>query len=351
MKKIASLLTLALLGAVLSVSCSKMPDTASSQPATEQATLTVSLSGIDADIATRASSTAENSGDKTASSTQIFIFDSSGNMLRKLNAAGSVTLSKGMVYTVSAVINGPDVTGSLSTIENSVADLASNPFVMYGKTTADLSSAASASATVAVSSLASRVRLTTVTNGLPGAFGTLTLKRVYLCNVVAQNKLDGTSVTAWYNQYGRKALATRITANSLTGAVDSSTPAAASTFKSYDDQAVANAASYTANAFFYCFPNALKTEFSSSVAASTEWSPQSTWITVCGSVGGTIYYWTTSIGAKLASGLARNYSYDVALTINNLGTADPGTPVTPGSASISVSVTPWQAGSEISETI
>ena len=359
MKKILSLISVALLfGAALTVSCKKLasaPGSGETPEGEETATLTITLSGIETDISARASSTDEYNNDKTASSVQLLIFDSAGNFIKKLTAAGSVSLSKGMAYTVAAVVNGPDVSGkNLSQTLALAADLSSNPFVMFGEGTADLSTASSASLNVSVSSLASRIHLTTIRNRLPGAFGSIVLKRIYLCNVKGQVQLDGTAMDTWYNQYGRKAVGTVITANSTTGAVDAETTGANYTFRSFETApgaSVYEAGTFYANGYFYTFPNPLKTAIPADVASTTTWNAQATWLTVCGQVNSNIYYWTANLGAALTNGLERNYSYDVSLTINNLGSPDPGTEVTEAEATLSVTVQPWQPGSEITQTL
>lgn len=357
MKKILSLISVMLLPvAALTVSCKKIAVVpGEGQAEEESATLTLSLSGVDTDISTRASGTAEYNGDKTASSLQFLIFDSAGNYVKKATAAGTVKLSKGMSYTVIAVVNGPEVSDlTLAQTRATVASLANNPFVMHGQASANLSSAASADVTVPVSSLASRVHLSSVKNNLPTAFGAITLKRVYLCNVKGQIQLDGTAVNTWYNQYGRKVLATPITANSTTGAVDADNTGSAYTFKSYESTpatAIAAGATFSANAYYYCFPNSLKTAIPANLASTTTWTDQATWLSVCGEVNGSVYYWTVNLGAALDNGLERNYSYDVSLTLNNLGSSDPGTQVTEASASLGISIQPWQAGSEITQTL
>ena len=356
MKKILSLISVALLlGASLAVSCKKFTAVQDPGEGGETASLTISLSGIDADISTRASGTAEYNGDKTASSVQILIFDSAGNYVKKTTAAGTVKLSKGMYYTIVAVVNGPEVS-NLSLIQTKavVASLADNPFVMQGQVLVNLTDASTASVTIPVSSLASRVHLTSVRNSLPTAFGAITLKRIYLCNVKGQVQLDATAVDSWYNQYGRKALGTLITAGSTTGAVDAASTGSAYTFKGYETTpatSIAAGATYSANAYYYTFPNPLKTAIPANAATTTTWSGQATWLTICGQVGDSIYYWTANIGAALTNGLERNNSYDVSITLNNLGSTDPGTPVTEASVTLGVEVEPWQAGSEITQTL
>ena len=356
MKKILSLISVALLlGASLAVSCKKLATVQTPGEDGETASLTISLSGIDTDISTRASGTGENNGDKTASSVQILIFDSAGNYVKKVTAAGTVKLSKGMYYTIVAVVNGPEVP-NLNLIQTRavVASLADNPFVMHGQAMANLSEASTDNITVPVSSLASRVHLTSVRNSLPTAFGAITLKRIYLCNVKGQIQLDATAVDTWYNQYGRKALGTLVTAGSTTGAVDAGSSGSAYTFKSYETSpatSIAAGASYSADAYYYTFPNPLKTAIPANVATTTTWNAQATWLTICGQVGDSIYYWTANLGAALANGLERNNSYDVSITLNNLGSTDPGTPVTEASVTLGVSIQPWQAGSEITQTL
>ena len=359
MKKILSLISVALLlGAAMSVSCKKLasvPESGQTPDSEETATLTLSVSGVDADISTRASGTAEYNGDKTAASMQFLIFDSAGNYVKKTTAAGTVKLSKGMYYTVVAVINGPDVSNvSLTQARAVVASLADNPFVMHGQALANLNESSSASLTIPVTSLASRVHLNSVTNNLPTSFGAITVKRIYLCNVKGQIQLDGTAVATWYNQYGRKAIGTRITANSTTGAVDSETTGAAYTFKGYESTpatTIAAGANLSANVYYYAFPNALRTDIPANLASNTSWTDQATWLTVCGQVRQDIYYWTVNLGAALTNGLERNCSYDVSLTLNNLGSSDPGTPVTEATATIGISIQPWQPGSEITQTL
>ena len=353
MKKLLSLSCIALLGAALSLSCNKLPETAQvASDSGDMATLRISLSGIDTDINVRASTTEEHSGDKTATDIQILIYDSAGNFIQALDEQGLVSLSKGMVYTVVAIINGPNNVGEhLSLVSANRIDLSSHPYAMTGMTTADLRTASSLEIELNVSSIASRIHLKSIKNNLPPAFGNLVLKKVFLCNVMDGMTVFGNESDTWQNNYGRKALNTLITPNSLEGSVDSTVPTAATTHKAFDDQVIASEATFNANSWFYTFPSSHRESVPSNLASSTVWTPQSTWITVCGTIGGTVYYWTSNLGSKLQNGLERNKSYDIAIVLNNLGTGDPATLTTPGHAEFTVAVTPWQAGSEINETI
>lgn len=354
MKKLISISCIALLGAVLTISCNKERHIQSVPHAQEEeAILYVSLSGIDTDISTRASTTAEHSGDKTAATTQILIYDSDGNYIKSMDAAGSVTLSKGLDYVVVANINGPDFRGaSLSTVFSYSFSLASYPWVMTAVSSANLTSSSSASVTLSVRSLASRIHLCNITNSLPPALGDIVIKKVFLCNAMGACDISGTPSATWLNPYGRKILTETVTPHSLTGSVDNTVNGAAYTFKSFDDDVVNNSGpSFEADAWFYAYPNERYNVIPDGLASSTSWSPQATWLTVCGTVAGTVYYWTANLGASLQDGLQSNKTYDVSINIKNLGTGDPATPTEPGTAGLSVSITPWQAGSDISETI
>lgn len=364
MKKILSFISVALLfGAALAVSCKKLADVPvpGEDPTDEEtATLTISLSGVDTDISTRASGTAEYNGDKTASSVQIMLFDSAGNFLKKLTAAGSVKLSKGMVYKVAAVVNGPAITDyTLAQTRDFTAILGTNPYVMYGECDADLTTASSASVTASVKSLASRVHLTSISNRMPAPLGDIVLQRVFLCNVKAAVKLDGSDVAVWYNQYGRASIGMPVTNGLLTNAVSTQCEGAAYTLKSYESgtTSVTNGGSYSPNAYFYSFPNPLSTAIPADAPTANNWTDQAAWLTIAAKMtglGNSIYFWTVNLGEKLSSGspagLAPNTSYDVAITINNLGSSNPGIPVTEGEATLGITITPWQAGSEITQT-
>lgn len=355
MKKFSIFFSAALSCAILLSSCEKREDT-SPNPPPATSTLCISLEGIDAYVSTRAS-TAENNSDKSAQSTRIYIFEPGGTCIEQLNAGGSVSLPRGYKYTVAALVNGPLLSKpSLSALRSSSISLKDYPYVMYKETQADLGSAATVSVNLKVASLAARVKVAEITNGLPSWLGNLSLEKIFLCNVVGSAKPDGSVQQISLNWYGRSKLATPVTNDSVTGSVDNTVPAAASTL---DETKLTLASGQGISAkdhacWFYCFPNPNKKAIpAGGITGSAEDQTVATWLTICGKVKEKTYYWTINLGEKISvtTGLAANYSYDIRITLNNLGSSNPSVPVVPGSASISISIEPWKNGGDISATI
>ncbi len=356
MKRIFSILLLPAL--LLGVSCSK--EIVKEAPvSSEMGTIYITLEGVEASVDTRAADTGEQNSDKTAASTQIFIYDSGGNFVKKVTAAGAVSLSKGVSYTAYALLNGPDLTSpSLSTLNATNLDLATTNHyrAMFGSRVYDLTSSSSASGAITCNHLAARVRLVSVKNNLPAALGTITVNAAYLCNVKGKVQVNGTAVNTWYNVYGRNA--TNSTSGTTTDPVSSSSTGATWTFKSFtSSNTVATGATNTSTSgFFYCYANSCETamsDMSAATNASIASTAQATWLTVKGTVGGNTYYWTFNLGAASpnTTGIQANYCYDVTMQINNLGSSNPGTPVTTGTATISVTAGAWSDGGSISATI
>ena len=164
--------------------------------------------------------------------------------------------------------------------------------------------------------------------------------------------MSGDPTFRWLNKYGRKDFSVPVTPNSTTGAVDGSVEAAASTFKDFANHSISHGSAYNpSDAYFYSFPNEETGDIPANAATSTSWTEQATWLTICGRVQANTYYWTVNLGANIEYGLKNNNSYDVSVTINNLGSDNPGTEVTPGSAAIGVTVLPWISGTEITQTL
>ena len=356
MKRIFSFI---LLGALLAgVSCQKF-EQASAPVDDEMGVINITLEGVDAFVTTRAT-TAEANSDRTAQTTQIFIFDSGGNFVKKLTAASSVSLSKGVQYTAAALLNGTSLASpSLSELQSTVLDLATTDHyrAMYGTQTYDLRTAATASGSITCNHLAARVHLASITNNLPTALGAITLTGCYLSNAKGRVQVNGDAVTYWYNAYGRSVAVYSNSPTKTSTYASESSPGATWLYKSFSSASVAHGATYsTINPYFYCYPNACETTLSD-MSASTDGSlyttPQATWITVVGTVGGNTYYWTYNIGAASpnTTGLVANYTYDVTMTINNLGSSNPATPVTTGSATITTSAGAWTDGGSVSATI
>lgn len=291
--------------------------------------------------------------EKQVNSVQILIFDN--NKLNSYLNAGtntsgiSIKTTKGSKE-VWAIVNGPDLSGisTLSEIQNQVVMLgdnsteASKGFVMSGSKSCNLSTS-SASATIPVSRLVSRIALQKITNSLPEAYGNLTVSKLFLANVVGNTTLSGdASINTWYNKMGRTD-----TATSSSQIIDgSSYPASCPelTYK-YAGAIITNGESRTLETpyLLYCNPNNTKTDYN---GWSTVFTARKTRLIVCASVGGSIYYYPVTIDTP-----GRNCTYTIELTITGLGATDPDQPVEKGTIMTIVSVQEWTNGATYDEII
>ena len=291
-------------------------------------------------------------------SVQVFVFGDDGklNAYRAIGSATSVSISVTTgEKTVYAVANGPDLKAvkTLTELESTALDLSANStdaskgFVMAGKKSCTVSSGTTPSnCSVAVSRLAVRVALQSVTNSLPSAYGALKVERVFLANVVGNQNIAGTAAAStWYNQEGRK----DETARDATHIIDGSTYKASCpelTFRTVGTS-VNNGASLTPSTpyLMYSYPN-------SSTVTSTgfhaAFSAQRTVLVIAATVDGKLGYYPVILDRSI---LERNTTYTVAVTITDVGSSDPGKEVEKGSISVSVSVDGWKTGSTYDETI
>lgn len=295
-------------------------------------------------------------------SVQMLIFDSEGSLYKYHSfssseiTAKSATVEKVMTgsYSVYVVANGPmldDVT-SLATLKATDIPLeqyndVDEGFVMEGhKEDVTVSSGETASPSITISRYVSRVTLSSVTNGLAAAYGELTVKNVFLCNVVnTQNlgadKSAGNTVANWFNKEGRKDESTRNASHIIDGSTYTAS-APELTFASADST-IANGGSYSADMRFYAYPNSATTKpdgFHTSFAA------QRTVLTIAASFQGKTYYYPV----VLTNSPARNTTYDVKVTITGAGSDDPVKPVDNGSIKAEITVQEWLDGTSYTET-
>ena len=297
------------------------------------------------EAATRASGTAVVTGEDNISSVQVFAFQSDGNVASyQKNAGGksvTMTLRKDVAYTVWAVANvSADLSGvkTLSALQATAVALTSESrtgFQMAGS--ASLSAGAS-SLTVTVKRLVARINLKSVTQSaaFKTSAGAMTIKNVFLSNVVGNQNLAGSaSASTWYNKMGRYD-------GTQSHFVTTST-AGAPTMTAAD----APSLPYP----FYCYPNS-----SSNVPAgwSTSYNGQHTMLVIAATFGSgsTVYYYPIDINGQIVGAVERNTTYDVTATISNYGSTDePNKEITSGSATISVTAAAWTPGAAIDKTI
>ena len=308
--------------------CSTCPDAEKEQERTEEtATLKISMAFPEDGPETRAlaSYTTVQDYEKAVNRIQVLVFDASGRLNAYKNLGASTTTSISTTIgtkKVWAVVNGPDVSGisTESGLKAKTVSLASNStsaatgFVMAGYTSCSLT-ASGASASVTVSRLTGRIALQSVTNALPGVYPTLTIKKVYAINVVGTENLSGTGTSA----------------PSLNKGADKGE--AATLLSKTISRALANGTSYTPTVphLFYGFANKTATK---------------TRLVVEAEISGKTYYYPVTM-----TSLERNKAYTVSVTIKNLGSDNPDTPVDKGTLSVSISVAGWQSGANYEETI
>ena len=334
MKHNVTIIIAAALAASLLLSCSKDSDCRDCFPESEnqeeesttKGTLTLSLD-FPEEQGTKALTayTAAQPYETAINKVQVLVFNASGrlNAYRNLGttAKASITTTTGQKK-VWAIINGPDLSGIF--LESALRDkgiaLSSNSttptigFVMAGSTSCNLT-AGGATANIAVSRLTSRVALQSVKNSLSSAYTSLTVKKIYLINVVGNQNLAGTLGAApSLNQKLDKGEVPSLLSKTV-------------------NKAVARTASYTPTTpdLFYGYANATATK---------------TRLVVETDIAGQTYYYPITLPS-----LERNKTYTISLDIQNLGSDDPDKPVEKGAVSVNVSVAGWVAGPTYEETI
>lgn len=211
---------------------------------------------------------------------------------------------------------------------------ASKGFLMVGNQSIELTNG-SATATVSISRMVGRIALCSITNRLPSAYGSITINRVFLSNVVGNQNLKGDAEPElWYNKEGRKDEDTRDSRHIIDGNTYKAS-CESLTFKNVNSQLAAGGTYNPEDGcIFYGMPNI------STVAPngfSTQFSAQSTVLVVVATINSKAYYYPV----VMKNGISRNCSYSVYLTMTDLGSDDPNKPVSRGSLGVTVDVKKW----------
>ena len=371
MKKTIRFISFAMLSAAVAafaVSCNHEPEV------TGEGNVTFVISPEGGNAVTKAT-TAVISGSKESQMTDVVVLAFRNNVLAAAPVTGTssvtMTLPYG-TYDIYAVANTGGFTGgglktaaqwaavtspsSITSIPVPYADYNDGTdFIQIGHKSVDVN-AASVSESISTTRLVSRIRFQSIKNSMPEGIGTLTLQRIFLCNVAAGSVTLGEDVssatTEWYNPFGRP----KDNVGNDNATIDGSTYVAdnaALTYKAVSNVIATGATAGSSGsplALFYPYPNN-HTNFSAE-AWKGQHTPvaQATCICVAGTVsgqGGTkTYYWTF----KMPNGLEVNKSYDVNLTITKLGADEPGE-MKDGVVSVSVVPAEWGAGSNVTEIL
>lgn len=288
---------------------------------------------------------------------QLFLFSADGSLYRRETLSGTET-SKSLdrvktgTYDIVAVANAPELLQikSKTALEQLAVGLDVNRldqgFLMTGNTatpvTVSSNAATPARADITVRRHVGRVRLTTVENGLPAAYGSLKVEFALLENGLGQWNYGGTGDPASYFNYAGRKSGKNTSANAADYILASAdADYAGLTFRALDRQLAAGAKE-TFDVPFYSFPN--------KQTSSGDHFDGATSGTVCArlvikaSYGGDdaqSWYYPVTV-----ENLERNKTYDVSFIIRGPGSTDPNKKVESGNLEVVIQVDPWGEGGE-----
>lgn len=341
----------ALLGAALLVACQPVEP----EKTEEFGSLSINLSSPAAP--TKADVTPLNC-ENMINKMRVVVFDNAGNVFKDTQLESpynSLTINQMKVgqYTVCAVANTcaslsstAGAIASATVLENTAVSLSdcstdqNTGFVMYDKKAGvNVTAGTTASqVSLSVTRYPARIRLVSVTNGLPAFKGDLTVKYVMLINGYSTWNIGASgNPTNAVNAAGRNA-----SGNIISSAESADSPN--QTFWAVDQELQTithNSATKSYKKSFYSFPNQVESDVTTAGGKGGKMR-----LVVVASVGGTTYYYPVTL-----TNVERNKCYDVQLTISGLGSEDPNIPVEKGAAAISISVKDWAAGTDYTETI
>ncbi len=375
MKKIFTVL--AAMAAVFTiVSCNDIKDGDAAKMGGEG---TLSISVSNGDIMTKASpSTTALTYESQINKLDYFIFESGNTLYAKKSVSSNITWTDGVhtetfdklsagTYTVIVVANCQSSISALTNIADvrsagiTLNDCSLDPsigFVMYaektsvsvtGGTTTELSG----NNKMTLTRFPARVRLTSVTNSIPSTMAfsnnrAIKVKGVFLTNVNSAWQLDASEhLGSGTNLKGRKkGKASSTNSADFIKVASDLEYSKTGTFKTGDSQVtVANSGTttQTLNWDSYGFPT----------SAAIDGSPLR--LVILAEVNGVDYYYPVTLIDATANpartGIARNCTYEVSVSIFGTGSLDPDVPVARGAIAASVVVAPWTAGSAYSEEI
>lgn len=337
-----------LAAAVLSAACERVPGSSIFSGPAGKLSAEIMLDGAPP---TRAADSGIDvlGSEATVNKVDLFIFSASAGKdgLLARHFAGTtltdpqwanVTLPVGS-YDVYAVVNGledystvlkkSDLLGydyDISLFNGRSAD-----FLMAGSTSAsvEISENETTPASLVVSRLVARVVVRSVTDNLPAALP-WTLEGMYLQNVPALAGLDGAvRSTKFYNPDAH----------------------VSENYADHDDVDITNAdapdvtAAPAPVAALYTYENTSAGKIGTYKDADVYGSLLQPVLTVYGIVGsfGRKYY-NIPLNGSVDGGLLRNHTYDVKLTINNIGTDTPHEDLLEGAAALAITAAEWEPG-------
>lgn len=268
-------------------------------------------------------------------SLQVFLFDEDGNLeTSDMQSKQSLVLPcvPGKKKVV-AIVNAPELTGvtsltSLTSMKSSLSDNTIESMVMEG--TVDMEVTTNVSVTVPVSRLAAKVVLRTVINSfeLPTHQQMeFQVTSVYLVNVAGEKTyLSDAMPTLWYNKMKN----------------EEDTQAPTFIYDKLSSQVIIPYnGTYTADKYYYCYPNPAKED-----SSETVWSERYTRLVVETLLGGETVYYPVTLPS-----VAKNTAYEISLKVTRPGSDSPDKPVSGHVAEFKIEVLDWITGELIEEVI
>ena len=265
-------------------------------------------------------------------------------------------------YRIYAVANGPDLRTvttepALSQTAVSLADCGltdATGFVMMGGTEVQIHSGETSQANIPMSRFASRVRVTSIRNRLPAGYaagGAMYIKGIFLINARETWTLGGTGTpSGWLNLGGREVGKAASTLRQDYISTAEQVPAAyrSHLFRTMAVSLARNQEYNPADACFYSFPNNVTVDHTGPDA--TEESGAAARLVVLATVNGEDWWYPITL-LKDGTGLERNTTYDITLTICASGSADPNEPVVEARLVATLSCNAWDTGSSYVEPL
>jgi len=310
---------------------------------------------IDAQTKAPAAYTSSKDYESVVKTVQIFVFDDDGKLNAYVNAGTSTSSTINVSYGVKdiwAAVNAEslsDVTTKTELLSSEVLlgkNYADNTkgFVMTGNASVTLSGA-TASASITVSRLVSRIALVSITNDLPVAYGSIDVTNAFLANVVGNENVAGNaSPTVWYNKEGRSDTTPRISTAIINGGSNLASEASL-TYKSIGENVEMDGVLDVSSSpyLMYAYKNSSTT---APPGFHSTFTAQKTVLIVTAVLNSTTYYYPIVFDS-----LERNKTYTVALTLKGLGSEDPDAPVSKGAITANITVAGWSTGTVYDENI
>ena len=265
-------------------------------------------------------------------------------------------------YRVYVVANGPDL-GAVTTesaLSETVIHLTDcgltddTGFVMMGDEGVEIVSGAASRVNLFLQRYASRVRVTSIRNCLPADYadgGAMTIKGVFLINALQDWNLGAVGTpSGWLNLGGREAGKAASTNREDYISRADQVPAAYRPYlyRTLSVSLARNQEYVPDAACFYSYPNGVSTDHPGPEATEQTGAPAR--LIVLAGVNGADWWYPVTL-LKNGTGLERNTTYDVALTICATGSADPNEPVMNASLAATVTSMAWNIGSNYAEPL